>query len=89
MAVDEIERGIRQCGRDDEAEFLDEGDKVAGPADGDGGGGEEVFEDEVPADDPGKELAHGGIGVGVGAAGDGDHGGELRVAEAGEKAAEP
>ena len=34
------------------------------------------------------ELAERGVGVGVGAAGDGDHGGELGVAECGEGAAE-
>ena len=45
-----------------------------------------VLEDEVPADDPGDELAEGGVGVGVGGAGDGDHAGELGVAEAGEGA---
>ena len=45
-----------------------------------------VLEDEVPADDPGDELAEGGVGVGVGGAGDGDHGRELGVAEAGERA---
>ena len=48
--------------------------------------GEGVFEDEVPADDPRDELAHGGVGIGVGGAGDGDHAGQLGVAEAGERA---
>ena len=36
MTVDEIERGAGESRGDDEAEFLDEGDEVAGPADGDG-----------------------------------------------------
>jgi hypothetical protein len=48
--------------------------------------GEGVFEDEVPADDPGDQFAEGGVGVGIGRAGDGDHGSELGVTEAGEDA---
>ena len=59
---------------------------VRGEADADGHVADGVFEDEVPADDPGDQLAHGGVGVGVGAAGDGDHRGQLGVAEAGEGA---
>ncbi len=63
-------------------------DDVAGPTDGDRGGAHGVLEHQVPADDPGQQLAHGGVGVGVGAAGDRDHGGELAVAQAGEGAAD-
>ena len=47
---------------------------------------EGVLEDEVPADDPGDQLAERRVGVGVGRPGDGDHAGELGVAEAGEGA---
>ncbi len=57
---------------------------MGGETDGDAHVGEGVFEDEVPADDPGDELSHDGVGVGVGGAGDGDHAGELGVTEAGE-----
>jgi len=35
--------------------------------------GNGIFENEVPADDPRDEFAHGGVGVRVGAACDGDH----------------
>ena len=45
-----------------------------------------VFQDQVPADDPGDELAHRGIGVGVGAAGDRDHRRQLGIAQRGEAA---
>ena len=45
-----------------------------------------VLEDQVPADDPGHELAEGRVGVRVGAAGDRDHGRELGVAEPGQRA---
>ncbi len=69
------------------AEVVEEFDGVAGPSDGDGGGGEQVFQDEIPADDPGEEFAKAGVGVGVGAAGGGNHGGVLGVAEAGKEAA--
>ena len=61
---------------------------MCGESDGDAHVGEGVFEDEVPADDPGDEFAQGGVGVGVGRAGDGDHAGEFGVAEAGERADE-
>ncbi len=40
-----------------------------------------VLEDEVPADDPGHELAERDVGVGVGAAGHRHHRGHLGVAE--------
>src|SRR5262249_50104288 len=45
-----------------------------------------VFENEIPTDDPGDDFAHRGVGIGVGAAGDGDHCGELSVADGGETA---
>ena len=45
-----------------------------------------VFQDQVPADDPGDQLAHRRIGVGVSAAGDGDHRGQLGVAQRSEAA---
>ena len=41
---------------------------------------------QVPSDDPGDKLAEGGVGVGVGRAGDRYHRGELGVAECGESA---
>ncbi len=40
-----------------------------------------VFEDQIPADDPGEDLAQDRVGVGVGAAGDGNHRGQFGVAE--------
>ncbi len=60
--------------------------EVVGPRDGDGDVADRVLEHQVPADDPGHDLAQGRVGVGVGAAGDGDEGGELRVAKAGQRA---
>src|ERR1700730_14725278 len=59
---------------------------VRGETDADGHVADGVFEDEIPADDPGDEFAHGGVRVGVGAAGDGDHGCELGVADRSEAA---
>ena len=57
-----------------------------GPTDGDGRTRNEVFEDETPADDPREHFAEAAVGVGVGAAGDGDHRGEFGVTKSGEKA---
>jgi len=59
---------------------------VGGKPHGDAHVGEGVLEDEVPANDPGDKLAERGVGVGVSGARDGDHAGELGVAEAGEDA---
>ncbi len=85
---EDIAGGGGERGREDDAELLEEAVEVAGPTGCDGGGTEGVFENKVPADDPGDEFAEGGIAVGVGGAGDGDDGGELRIAEAGEGAGE-
>ncbi len=48
--------------------------------------GERVLEDQIPADDPGEDFAQRGVGIGVGAAGDGDHGGQLGVTDGRESA---
>src|SRR5258705_10098398 len=67
---------------------MQERDNIARPADGDGGGAHGVFEDEVPTDDPGEDLAQGRIGIGVGAAGDRQKRGEFGVAQADEGASD-
>ena len=63
--------------------------EVARPADGDGRGGEQVLEQQVPADEPGQEGPEGRVGVGVGRAGGRDHRGQLRVAERGQPGGDP
>ena len=45
-----------------------------------------VLQDQIPADDPGDQLAQRGVGVGVGRAGNGNHRGQFGIAEAGERA---
>ena len=60
--------------------------EVAGPGDGDRDVADRVLDDQVPADDPADQLAQGGVGVGVGRAGDRHHRGELGVAEGREAA---
>jgi len=66
-----------------DVEPVEQVDEMSGEADGDAHVGEGVFEDEIPADDPGDKLAEHGIGVGVSGAGNGDHAGELGITEAG------
>lgn len=44
--------------------------------------------EKYAADDPGDQFPHRGVGVGIGAARDGHHGRELRVAQPGEEAGE-
>ena len=61
-------------------------DEVAGPADRHGRRAERVLEDQVPADDPGDELAERRVSVGVGGACDRHARGELGIAERGEHA---
>ncbi len=79
-------RDITDLRRKVDAVVLEEGDQRRAPARGDGSGAESVLEDEVPADDPGEYLAQRRVAIGVGRAGDGDHGGELGVAKSGKGA---
>ncbi len=93
VAGEILEAGGKIGGRDPsragmQAEPVEQVDDVGGEADADAHVGAGVFEDQIPADDPGDELAERGVGVGVGRAGDGNHGGQLGVAEAGERADE-
>ena len=73
-------------GRQVDVQLLQQAHEIAGPPGGYGGGAKSIFEDQVPADDPGDQLAQGGIAVGVSGAGDGNNGGELRIAKPGKGA---
>ena len=59
--------------------------QVAGPAAGHHRRAERELQQQVPADDPGDDLAHGRVRVGVGAAGGRHAGGQFGVAEGGEQ----
>ena len=72
------EHPLRRQGDAEEVEHVDD---VLGEADSHRHVADRVLQDEVPADDPGHQLAHRGVRVRVGAAGDGDHRSELGVAE--------
>ena len=84
----ENQRGRAEGRRDIDAEVVEKFNGVAGPSDGDGGGGEEVFQDKVPADDPSEQFAEASIGVGVGASRGGNHGGVFGVTESGKETAD-
>ncbi len=60
--------------------------QVSAEADGDRDVADRVFQDQVPADDPGEDFAQRGVGIGVGAAGDGDHRGQFGITQPGEAA---
>src|SRR6266545_359399 len=70
-----------QPARQVNAEALDECIEVIGPGDRDGHVADRVFDDQVPADDPGEQLTERSVGVGVGGPRDRNHRGELRIAE--------
>ena len=82
--------GIRpghQFGRQLNAEeVIKHADHVAGPADRHGRSRHGIFQHQRPADDPGENLAEGGIAVGVGAARHRHHRGQFGIAEGGEAA---
>ena len=59
---------------------------VAAEAYGDRDVAHGVFENQIPADDPGEDFAQRGVGIGVGAAGDRNHGGQFGVAKSGKTA---
>ena len=68
------------------AEHAQQFAEVARPRHRHGGCREQVFQHQRPADEPGDHFAQGGVGIGVGAAGNRQHRGELRVAHAGQAA---
>ncbi len=88
----QILQAFRQIGRRDpsgrrmEAEPIEQIDDMGGKADADSHVRAGIFEDQIPADDPGNQLAHGGVGVGVGRAGNRNHGGEFGITETGQSA---
>ncbi len=86
---DIVERRIGEDVGQMEMEEREEILKVVGPAVGHGGRGHRILENQVPADDPGKELAQRGVGVGVGRAGHRHHGGELGITQGGEDTGDP
>ena len=65
-----------------DAEGLKQPVNVSGETNGDRHVRDGVLEDQIPADDPGDELAQGCVRVGVGAAGDGNNRGQLGVTQA-------
>ena len=60
--------------------------EVPGPADGHRGGGDGVFQDQVPADDPGDQFANAGVGVAISAARASDGARQLGIGQRGEGA---
>ena len=76
-----LERRVGQDGGYVNAAVPHHAHEIARPAHRYGGGGEQIFDDQVPGDQPGHELAEGGVGVGVGRAGHRDHRRQLGVAQ--------
>ena len=72
---------IGQPQRHLEVENIQQLDEVIGPSGRNRAGAHRVFERQVPADDPGEDFAQRRIGIGVGAAGQRNHGRKFRIAE--------
>ena len=79
---------VGQPQRNLDMENLHELNEVIRPAGRDRARAHGIFQRQVPADDPGKEFAQGGIGIRVGATRQGNHGSELRIAKPGQGAPE-
>ncbi len=77
---------VRQPRRELDPEAGEQRREVAAPGNGDRDVADGVLEDEIPADDPGDQLAERRVGIGVGAARLRNHRRQLRVAQAGERA---
>jgi hypothetical protein len=67
--------------RDGDARLVHHVGEVRRPSDGDRAGAESELEDEVPADDPGRQLTEGGVREGVCRPRDRDRARELGVAQ--------
>jgi hypothetical protein len=67
-------------------EIAEHGLQVDRPTLGDGPRGDRELKDQIPADDPRQQLAEGGVGVGVRAAGHRHGRGELGVAQGSQRA---
>ena len=81
------ERRRHERRRQIDAESMEERAEVPRPSHRHGRRAEEIFEHQIPADDPRDELAERRVAIGVRAAGDRNHRRELRVAESGEETA--
>ena len=71
---------------DADAESGDQRLEIIAPTDGDGNVTNGVFDDQIPTNDPGNQLAERRIGIGVRAAGNRDHRCEFRIAQCGKSA---
>ncbi len=77
---------IANLWREVDAVVLKESDQGRAPTRSHGSGAKSVFQDKVPADDPGENLAQRGVAIGVGRTGNGYQRGEFGVTQAGEAA---
>ena len=83
------EKGGGQLGRHMDPEPLHHAIEVAGPSQRRPLRARGIFQNEIPADDPGENLAERHISIGVGAPRDGNERRKLRVAERDKGAGEP
>ncbi len=83
-----LERRTGERCRNVQAHLVEQADDISRPAHRDGADCEQVFENQIPADEPRNAFTEGCVGVRIGAARNGNHGGKLGITEAGERAAD-
>ena len=81
-----VEHRVHERGRQVDAEPDEQAIRISGKPHRHGHVGDGIFQDQVPADNPGDNFTECSIRIGISAAGDGDHRGELGVTEPGERA---
>src|SRR5262249_36054997 len=83
-----FERRMRPLIRDSPVEPAENAIGVLTPGRRNGCRGDRIFENQIPANDPGDKFAHGRVRVSVGAARNWNHRSEFRVTKTGEGAAD-
>src|SRR5579864_1625267 len=87
--IDEIiPVGPGQGSRQLDAKIAEQADEISAPSGSDRSSAESVLQHQVPADDPGNDLAQGGVTIGICRAGHRNHGSKFGVTQSGKNAAD-
>ena len=81
------QRRVGEGGGKGDAEARQQIEEIGRPAHRHSRSGDAIFQHHVPADKPRHKAAHGGVSVGIGAAGMGNHAGKFGIAKPGKETA--